>query len=145
MPTVKDLLKQKGSQVWTIEANASVRDALVLLAEKKIGAAPVMENDKIVGIFSERDFARYAAFANDPYQPAAVRELMVSPVFFVSPDQTIEDCMNVMTAKHLRHLPVLENEKLIGMITIGDVIKHIIAEKESTIHDLEHFLWVNMI
>lgn len=145
MPTVKYLLKQKGSQVWTIEANASVRDALVLLAEKKIGAAPVMENDKIVGIFSERDFARYAAFAEDPYKPAAVRELMVSPVFFVSPDQTIEDCMNVMTAKHLRHLPVLENEKLIGMITIGDVIKHIIAEKESTIHDLEHFLWVNMI
>lgn len=145
MPTVKDLLKQKGSQVWTIEANASVRDALVLLAEKKIGAAPVMENDKIVGIFSERDFARYAAFAEDPYKPAAVRELMVSPVFFVSPDQTIEDCMNVMTAKHLRHLPVLENEKLIGMVTIGDVIKHIIAEKESTIHDLEHFLWVNMI
>lgn len=145
MATVSKILEQKGSETWTVEAGATIKEALRLMDEKNIGAVPAMENGEIVGIFSERDFARYAARAESLDAAILVRDLMVHPVFFVHPEQTLDDCMNVMTAKKLRHLPVMEDGRLIGLVSIGDVVKMVIAEKESTIEDLEHFLWVNMI
>lgn len=145
MAMVRDILKYKGTQIWTIEAGDTIGKALKLMAEKNIGAVPVLEGGKIVGIFSERDFARFGALADQLCTDKAIRELMVSPVYFVSPDQTTDDCMAVMTAKHLRHLPVIENARLIGMVSIGDIVKQIIADKQHTIEDLEHFLWVNMV
>jgi len=145
MASVRNILEQKTSEIWTVEASATIKEALQLMDQKNIGAVPVMEKGEIVGIFSERDFSRYAARAADLNAGLLVRDLMVHPVFFVDPDQTLDDCMNVMTAKKLRHLPVMEDERLIGLVSIGDVVNMVIAEKESTIEDLEHFLWVNMI
>lgn len=145
MATVKDILAAKGSEVYTVDVDAPIRTALQILADKKIGALPVMANGHIAGIFSERDFARYAATAMDPCADVRVRDLMVSPVYFVSPDQTLDDCMAVMTAKKLRHLPVIQDDVLVGVVSIGDVVKVVIDEKQNTIKDLEHFLWVNMI
>lgn len=146
MAAVKDVLKEKSNKVWSVSITATVREALTLMADRKIGAIPVMDGEKIAGIFSERDFARNAVTASQSYSlDAPVSALMSHPVLYVTPDQSIEDCMTVMTAKHLRHLPVLENGALVGMISIGDVVKFIMAEKQSTIESLEHFLWMHTI
>ncbi|NPV75656.1 MAG: CBS domain-containing protein [Anaerolineae bacterium] len=146
MAAVKDVLKEKGNKVWSVPITATTRQALILMADQKIGAVPVMDGEKIVGIFSERDFARNAVSSDQNCSlEAPVSSLMSHPVLYVTPDQSIEDCMTVMTAKHLRHLPVLEKGTLIGMISIGDVVKFIMAEKQSTIEGLEHFLWINTI
>jgi CBS domain-containing protein len=145
MALVKDMLKGKFSEVWSIPTGASIKDALTVMAEKKIGALPVMEGDRIVGIFSERDFARNAVATQTCSLDSPVQLLMSHPVLYVTQDQTVDECMTVMTAKHLRHLPVLDKGSLIGMISIGDVVKYMLAEKQSTIESLEHFLWVNMI
>lgn len=145
MTTVKDLLVGKGTDVWTTHPDDEVRTTLLMMSTKNIGAVPVVENEKVVGFFSERDFARYAISADCFDMSTPVRELMVHPVFFVDPEQTIEDCMSVMTNKKLRHLPVLKDGKLTGIISIGDVVKNLLQDKEETINALEHFLWVNMI
>lgn len=146
MANVKDLLAGKGNVVFTASPNQSIRSALTFMAEKHIGALPVVENDQLVGIFSERDFARHAVEFSDCLNlEIAVRELMVHPVYFVELTQTVDECMQVMTAKKLRHLPVLENNKLVGLVSIGDVVKHMLEDKQSTIEQLEHFLWVNLI
>lgn len=146
MVTVNDLLDVKGYDIWTATPDISLRAALALMAEKHIGALPVIEEGKLVGIFSERDFARHAVEFNDSLSlDIPVRDLMTSPVYFIEPEQTVEDCMVVMTAKKLRHLPVLSEGKLVGMVSIGDVVKHILADKQQTIDVLEHFLWVNLI
>ena len=101
---------------------------------------------KLAGIFSERDFARHAVeFNNVLNLEVPVRDLMTSPVYFIEPEQPVEDCMVVMTAKKLRHLPVLSEGKLVGMVSIGDVVKHMLADKQETIDVLNHFLWVNLI
>ncbi len=146
MATVKDLLEGKGYTVWSIHPDSTIRKALELMAEKHIGALPVVEDDKLVGIFSERDFARHAVEFSDCLNiDIPVRQLMTHPVYFVNLDQTVDDCMAVMTAKKLRHLPVLEEGKLIGLVSIGDVVKQQLQDKQSTIEVLEHFLWVNLI
>jgi CBS domain-containing protein len=146
MATVKDLLEGKGYSIYTIEPEMSLRAALNLMAEKNIGALPVVEEEKIVGIFSERDFARHAVeFSECLDLNVPVRNLMHSPVYFVNPEQTVDECMAVMTAKKLRHLPVMQDGKLIGLVSIGDVVKQQIADKQDTIDVLEHFLWVNLI
>lgn len=146
MATVRDLLEGKGYDVWTVSPADSLRQTLRLMAEKQIGAVPVVEGGKVVGIFSERDFARHAVDFTDCLDlEIPVNTLMTHPVYYVSPEQTIDDCMAVMTAKKLRHLPVLENGQLIGLISIGDVVKHLLADKQNTIDLLEHFLWVNLI
>lgn len=146
MATVRDLLEGKGYDVWTVSPADSLRQTLRLMAEKQIGAVPVIEGGKVVGIFSERDFARHAVDFTDCLDlEIPVSTLMTHPVYYVSPEQTIDDCMAVMTAKKLRHLPVLENGQLIGLISIGDVVKHLLADKQNTIDLLEHFLWVNLI
>ncbi|BAJ63913.1 MULTISPECIES: CBS domain-containing protein [Anaerolinea] len=146
MATVKELLEEKGYDVWTVSPEMTLREALKLMAEKHIGAVPVLENGQVVGIFSERDFARHAVeFSECLDLEVPVRQLMTHPVYYVNLEQTVDECMAVMTAKKLRHLPVIQEGKLIGLISIGDVVKHILADKQNTIELLEHFLWVNLI
>jgi CBS domain-containing protein len=145
MATVKDVLAQKGSETWVTQPDTVIRDALILMRDKNIGAIPVVKDDQVVGIFSERDFARHAINADCFDMNVPVENLMIHPVYFVNPNQTVEECMAVMTTKKLRHLPVLEEGKLIGIVSIGDVVKNLMQEKEETIDLLEHFLWSNMI
>ncbi len=145
MTTVKDLLTGKGTEVWTTHPDDEVRSTLTIMKMRNIGAVPVVENDQVVGFFSERDFARHAIAVDCFDMSTPIKELMVHPVYFVDPGQTIEECMAVMTNKKLRHLPVLEDGKLTGIISIGDVVKFLLQDKQETIDALERFLWVNMI
>lgn len=140
MISVADLLKQKGKQVWTIESNANVRQALQLLAEKDIGALVVTKKGKLCGIFSERDFTRRLAEENTFSLDTPVSKLMTANVFIVSPQDSIEQCMKIMTDHHIRHLPVLENGDLAGIISIGDVVKSIISGQKSFIRQLEDYI-----
>lgn len=140
LTTVRDLLKVKGNAVWTVSPEASVIEALNYMAEKQIGALLVLEGDHIAGIVSERDFVRKISETNACTLEAPVSEYMTPKVFTITPSQTIEDCMEVMTEKHIRHLPVVEAEKLVGMISIGDVVKGIITGQEYTIDQLEKYI-----
>ena len=140
MAIVRDLLKIKGNQVWSVAPASSVKDALKLMADKDVGALLVLSSEKIVGIFSERDFARHMVGLAEIDESMTVGELMSQPVFFANPDQSIDECMAVMTVKRFRHLPVLEGERLIGLISIGDVVKQLISEKETTIKGLEDYI-----
>lgn len=140
MATVSNLLKAKGRDVWTVQSGTTIKDTLKLMAEKNVGALLVMDGEKIIGIFSERDYARHAArresmLLNDP-----VDDFMTRAVYYINPTQTVEEVMALMTSKHIRHLPVLENEKLIGVISIGDVVKKLMEEKETTIQGLENYI-----
>ncbi len=145
MTTVNDLLGNKGQDIWVTHPDATIREALELMKEHNIGALPVVQDEKVVGFFSERDFARHAINDDCFDMNKSVETLMVYPVYYVSPDQKVEECMAVMTNKKLRHLPVLENGKMIGLVSIGDVVKYLLQEKQETIDLLEHFLWANMI
>ncbi len=140
MAIVRDLLKIKGDQVWSAAPGTSVKEALQLMADKNVGALVVLEGEKIVGIFSERDFARHMVGVETLPETMLVKHMMTQPVFFANPDQTVDECMAVMTVKHFRHLPVLEDDKLIGLISIGDVVKQLISEKETTIKGLEDYI-----
>lgn len=144
MAIVKDILAGKYTQVWYVTPSSSTRDALRLLAEKNIGAVLVMDAGNIAGIFSERDFARKAAQGSITLD-TPVCELMVQDVYFATPDQSIESCMKVMSAKHFRHLPVLDQGKLVGVISVGDVIKQLLLEKDVAIKNLEEFIWDQLI
>jgi CBS domain-containing protein len=140
MATVKLLLKNKGTTVWSVSPETKTLEALKLMADKDIGALTVMEDTKLVGIISERDFARRLANSGvcDVNQP--VKTFMIKNVFTVVPDATMGECMKLMTEKHIRHIPVVEHGKLVGLITIGDIVKEIINTQESTIKSLENFI-----
>ena len=140
MITVTDLLKQKGGQVWSLEASSCIREALQLLAEKDVGALVVTKKGKLCGIFSERDFARRLAEENTLSLDTSISKLMTVNVLTVSPKDTIEDCMKLMTEHHIRHLPVMEDEEMIGLISIGDVVKSIISGQKSLIRQLEDYI-----
>ena len=140
MSYVKNILERKGNSVWTVSPDATVREALVEMASRGAGALVVTDGGNIVGIFSERDYARQVAKADSLGLDQPVRELMSHPVFFARPDQTVEECMRIMTARHFRHLPVLDQDQLVGIISIGDVVKSLINEKEMTIRGLENFI-----
>ena len=141
MKTVAQLLRGKGHEVLSVSPETSVLDALRVMAEKNIGALLVVEGDGLVGIFSERDYARKVVLKGKASKETPVREVMTSPVLYVRPEQTIEDCMALMTDKHVRHLPVLQDERrLVGVISIGDVVKNIIAEQEFMIEQLQNYI-----
>jgi CBS domain-containing protein len=140
MLSVTDILKIKGRQVWTVDYKATVLEALNTLAEKGVGALPVVKDGELVGIFSERDFARRAAALGKEAMETPVTELMTSKVYYVYPSCTIEECMSIMTKKHVRHLPVLEEGKMVGLVSIGDVVKAIIGKQESFIRQLEDYI-----
>jgi CBS domain-containing protein len=138
--TVRDLLRVKGTTVWTIAPDATVYDALALMAEKDIGALLVMAGDALVGILSERDYARKVVLRGRTSRETPVREIMTDRVLCVRPEQTIEECMALMTNKRIRHLPVLEDDRVRGLISIGDVVKSIISEQEFVIEQLEKYI-----
>lgn len=138
--SVGDVIADKGSQVWSISADANVCDALKLMADKGIGAVLVVEGVRPVGILSERDFARSAASEQRSPRQISVREIMSSDVIYVSPDKTVEDCMELMTHRRTRHLPVLDGGRVVGLISIGDVVKWIITEQVAVIDQLECYI-----
>ena len=140
MLTVRDILRGKGKQIWWISPGATVFDALELMAEKNVGALVVLDGEKITGIFSERDYARKVILKGKASKETAVEEIMTSEVISVRPGQSVEECMALMTDKRIRHLPVLEREKLVGLISIGDVVKAIISDKEFIIKQLEKYI-----
>ncbi|MFQ5614171.1 MAG: CBS domain-containing protein [Anaerolineae bacterium] len=140
MRTVKQLLQIKGSDVWSIGPAASVYKALKLMAEKNIGALVILDNGRLAGIFSERDYVRAVARNRQVSLETPVREFMTPRVICVHCEQTIEECMVLMTEKRIRHLPVLEGEGLVGVISIGDVVKTVISEQEFIIEQLENYI-----
>jgi CBS domain-containing protein len=140
MKTVKDILRVKGSDIWSTTPDATVYEALQTMAEKNVGALVVLDADTVVGIMSERDYARKVILHGRSSREIRVREIMTSEVYFVRPEQDIKECMAQMTDKRVRHLPALENDRLVGIISIGDVVKAVIAEHESTIKHLEDYI-----
>jgi CBS domain-containing protein len=140
MKTVNEVLKSKGREIWSISPLATVFQALELMAEKDVGALPVVRNGALIGIFSERDYARKVILKGRASKDTTVSELMTQTVFFVNPDTTVHECMALMTSKQIRHLPVLDRDRLIGIITLGDVVKRIISEQEFTIQELEKYV-----
>ncbi|MGD0590429.1 MAG: CBS domain-containing protein [Bacteroidota bacterium] len=140
MTTVRSVLQSKGSDIWSTAPDTLVFDALKVMAEKNVGALLVMEGNQLKGIFSERDYARKVVLKGESSHNIAIQNVMTSGVISVTPDQSIEDCMALMTGKHIRHLPVLENSKLVGLISIGDVVKAIISQHEDTIKQLENYI-----
>lgn len=138
--TVRQILQSKGSQVWLVSPDTTVMEALELMAEKDIGAIPVVKEGKLVGIFSERDYARQAVRQRETLNLLPVSTFMTTDVITVSPTQTVKDCMILMTARRIRHLPVIENENLVGIITIGDVVKTIISDQALLLEELEKYI-----
>jgi CBS domain-containing protein len=134
------MLRVKGHDVWSISRDASVYQALELMEDKNIGAVLVMDGDSLVGILSERDYARKVDLKGRSGQNTAVDEIMTRRVVYVYPEQTAEECMALMTDKRVRHLPVIENDDVVGVISIGDVVKAIISEQEFLIEQLEHYI-----
>lgn len=141
MTTVAQVLKSKPEQVvYTIDSGDSVYDAIRLMAEKQIGALLVTEGTAIAGIVTERDYARKVVLMDRASKSTAVRDIMSPHVRFVSPEQTTYDCMALMTERRMRHLPVMDGGKIVGMVSIGDLVKEIIAEQKFTIEQLEQYI-----
>jgi CBS domain-containing protein len=140
MHTVMQLLQAKGTEIYTIGSNATVFDALKLMAEKDVGALVVVDDGRLAGIISERDYARKVILHGKSSHDMAVREIMTAKVITVHPGQTVEECMALMTGKRFRHLPVTEGERLIGVLSIGDLVKDVITEQEQTIKQLESYI-----
>jgi len=136
--TIRHILEVKGHDLWSIGPNASVFDALRMMSDKDIGALIVMENDQMVGILSERDYARKVVLLGKTSRETTVNEIMSKKVFTIHPDQTVEEAMELMNSKHIRHLPVVDGSRLLGMISIGDVVKAIIYKQREAIKDHEN-------
>ncbi len=140
MKTVEQILNAKGSDVWSVTPDATVLEAIKLMAEKEVGALLVMTGEKPVGIVSERDYARKVILKGRSSQKTPIQDIMTTHVVCVSPDQSIEECMALMTEKHIRHLPVMDGEQLRGMLSIGDLVKAVIAEQKLVIKELERYI-----
>ncbi|MDH3376804.1 MAG: CBS domain-containing protein [Gammaproteobacteria bacterium] len=140
MTTLRQLLKVKGHEIWSVTPDTSVFDTLVLMADKDVGALLVLDNGQAVGIISERDYARNIILKGRASKDTQVREVMTVDVVSAHPDQSVEECMTLMTDRRIRHLPVLEDGGLLGVISIGDLVKSIIAEQKSLIDQLEHYI-----
>ena len=140
MKSLQQLLHAKGAQVHSIRPDAKVIDALQLMAAKDIGALIVLEGGRLVGIMSERDYARKVILQGKSSHDIQVREIMTGDVVTVEPSRTIEECMALMTARRIRHLPVCDADELVGLVSIGDLVKEVIAEQEQTIRQLESYI-----
>ncbi len=141
MKTIGQILQTKGSEIWTVSPDTTVFAALELMAKKDIGALVVVDEDNVVGIFSERDYARKVILEGKSSRNIPVSSIMTKNVICVRPDQTINKCMALMTEKRIRHLPILENEQLVGVISIGDIVKAVINEQQIMITHLEDFIY----
>ena len=140
MKTVKDILRAKGSQVYTISPDATVYEALGRMAENNVGALLVFEENDLVGLISERDYSRKTILKGRFSKETAVSDIMTATVVTVHPDDDIEECMELFTDKHIRHLPVVEEGKIVGIVSIGDIVKSIIDYKEFIIEELENYI-----
>jgi CBS domain-containing protein len=140
MRTAREILNKKGELIWSVPSDATVFEALQVMAEKDIGAVLVMDGGRIKGIFSERDYARKVELQSKLSKYTSVSEVMSDRIIFVMPSQSIEECMTIMTNKKIRHLPVFENTKLLGIISIGDVVNAILDEKDTVISELTRFI-----
>ena len=140
MLTIRQLLQLKGDDIWSITPHATVYDALRMMADKDIGALLVMENDRLVGIISERDYARKITLFGKTSRETLVSEIMTSTVFTIHPDQTIEEVMEMMTNKRIRHVPVVVDDRVLGVISIGDVVKNIIFKQRQVISEMEKYV-----
>ena len=137
---VKQILDSKGRDIWAVAPANSVLDAIKMMAEKGIGALLVLENEQLVGILSERDYARKVILEGRSSNKTHVGDIMTKDVFSTDPEQSVEDCMKLMTEKRIRHLPVLSDNKIVGVLSIGDLVKTIIAEQQFQIEQLENYI-----
>jgi CBS domain-containing protein len=140
MSTVAHILKTKNGAISTIGPNKMVREALIVMAEKNIGAILVSDNEKLVGIFSERDYARKVILKDKASDNTAISEIMTAKPITVLPETKIDECLQLMTEKHIRHLPVVVDEKILGIISIGDLVKFIIEDQQNRIQNLESYI-----
>jgi len=140
MKTVKEILQTKSYRLLSIASEATVLDALKMMAEHEVGALVVLDGERLAGIFSERDYARKVILHGKASKDVLVSEIMTHKVVCVGPEQSVEDCMTLMTDKRIRHLPVLQDKKVIGVISIGDVLKEVISEQRFVIEQLEHYI-----
>lgn len=143
MKTIRQILKEKGNSVYAATPDMHVYDALALMADKDIGALLVVKNEQLIGVFSERDYARKVILKGKSSKDVYVGDIMSSPPIIIMPDNTNEQALALMSAKHIRHLPVMENDKLIGIVTIGDLVKSIIDEQKLVIDRLEKYILAN--
>jgi len=142
LKTVKQILDEKGYEIWSVSPDDSVYDALKNMADKNIGALLVLEGDELVGIISERDYARKVMLKGKSSMDTPVRDIMTPRVLYIRTNQSIEECMALMTDKRIRHLPVFDQDNLVGVISIGDVVKAIISHQEFVIEQLENYITV---
>lgn len=138
--TVRDMLRNKPEGTWSIGPEATVLEALKLLEEKDVGALLVVDGERLIGIFSERDYARKGILRGRASKDTPVRDIMTSKVFYVTPDRSMEECLALMTEKRIRHLPVLEGAKILGVVSIGDAAKAMIADLEFAVQSLESYI-----
>lgn len=141
MTLVSQILHAKGSQTWTVSPKTTVYDAVNMMAEHDIGSLVVVENGDVIGMFSERDYARKIILHGKSSKETPVEEIMTHEVLCVSPDQSVEKCMALMTDKRIRHIPILDKGQLVGVISIGDVVKAIISEQQVIINHLEDYIY----
>jgi CBS domain-containing protein len=138
--TVSSILRYKGHHVWSVSPDESVFQAISLMADKGIGALVVIAAERLVGIISERDYARKVVLHGKSSRDTPVRDIMTSPVVSVSPDQTVDDCMRLVTTKRIRHLPVVQGEKVVGVVSIGDLVQRVISTQGETIQYLQEYI-----
>jgi len=140
MINVGKLLQIKGHEIWSASPDDSIFDAMQIMNDKGIGALPVLQEGRLIGILSERDCARKMILDDLPAKETKVKALMTRQVYYTLPEQDVEDCLSIMSKHHIRHLPVVENEKVLGLIAMGDVVKEIILEQREKIDHLEHYI-----
>ena len=138
--TISEILRDKGSRVWSISPDAKVFEALQLMTERNIGALPVLEGTKMLGILSERDYARKVALLGRSSKQTTVREIMSAQVVLARPDDSIEECMRLMTETCVRHIPVIHGDQLLGIVSIGDLVKWIISAQSAALHQMENYI-----